>query len=130
MNGILCIHGFTGSPKDIDPLVSFLYEETDWLIRAPILPGHGDQLKLKGIRYTDWIRHAEGELVNLMELCDTIYICGFSMGGLIGSWLATRYPVKKMVLISAAVYYINPKNFYFEMKNMISDGFKYSFRRN
>ncbi|MBU5343194.1 MULTISPECIES: alpha/beta hydrolase [Bacillaceae] len=128
MNGMLCIHGFTGSPREIEPLVSFLNNQTNWLIRTPVLPGHGDELKLKGVRYSDWIRHAEEELVKLMEQCDTIYICGFSMGGLIGSWLATQYPVKKMVLLSAAAYYMNPRNFLLEIQNMISECLTNSFR--
>lgn len=130
MNGILCIHGFTGSPKEVEPLVSFLKDETDWVVHAPILPGHGENLCLRNVQYMDWIRHAEEELQKLMEQCDKIYICGFSMGGLIGSFLATRYPVTKMILLSAAAYYTNPKHLYYEMRQMIADGLKNSFRDN
>jgi carboxylesterase len=124
MIGCLCIHGFTGSPYEVAPLVSFLEKRTDWLVRAPTLPGHGDTLKLKGVSYREWLQHAEDELKWLFGKCETVYIVGFSMGGLIASYLATKYPASKLVLLSAAAYYINLKQLAEDMKEMVLDGFK------
>ncbi|MCU9615153.1 alpha/beta fold hydrolase [Caldibacillus lycopersici] len=130
MIGVLCIHGFTGSPKEVDPLVRFFKEHTDWLVKSPTLPGHGEMLSLKGVRFEDWIQHAENELHDLLETCETVYICGFSMGGLIGSWLAAKYKVDKLVLLSAAAYYTNPKKFCKELFTMIKDSCKNHFQKN
>ncbi|WP_071435409.1 alpha/beta hydrolase [Bacillus kwashiorkori] len=107
MNGCLCIHGFTGSPKELEPLVQFLKKHTNWFIKTPTLPGHGEHLRLKGIHYQQWIEHTEMELQQLLEQCDKVYICGFSMGGLIASYLSVRYPVQRLVLLSPAAYYLN-----------------------
>ncbi|MBA4536843.1 alpha/beta fold hydrolase [Bacillus aquiflavi] len=122
--GCLCIHGFTGNPNEIKPLVNYLNEKTNWLLAVPTLPGHGETLSLKGIRYEEWLEHAEAELKVLLNKCETVYVIGFSMGGLIASYLATHYPVKKLVLLSAAARYINLKQLAADIAEMIRDSFR------
>lgn len=124
MIGCLCIHGFTGAPFEIEPLVQFLKERTNWHFVVPTLPGHGETLNLKGIQYKEWIEHAEQALQELMEQCETIYVIGFSMGGLIASYLAVHYPVQKLVLLSAAAYYVNPAQLAVDIKEMVRDSFR------
>lgn len=128
--GCLCIHGFTGAPFEIEPLVHFLKQRTNWKFSVPTLPGHGEKLNLKGVQYKDWIQHAENALKKLMETCETIYLIGFSMGGLIASYLAVHYPVKKLVLLSAAAYYVNPVQLALDIKEMVRDTFKRNLANN
>lgn len=130
MIGCLCIHGFTGSPYEVEPLVDFLKKHTDWEIAAPTLPGHGETLQLKGVRYKDWIKHAEEELKKLMVKCETVYVIGFSMGGLIAAYLAVNYPVKKLVLLSPAAYYVNPKQLAADIRKMVKDTFRGELQNN
>lgn len=130
MIGVLCIHGFTGSPKEIEPLVQYIKMNTNWTVKAPTLPGHGHSLRLKGVAYEHWIRCAEEELLKLMDRCEKIYVCGYSMGGLIGSLLSVRYPVDRLVLLSASAFYLNPKLLYREMIQMAVNGWKQSFKGN
>lgn len=108
MYGVLCLHGFTGSPKEVEPFSTYLKTNTDWIIKTPVLPGHGIRPELKGIRYKDWLQFAEEELEKLLRICTHVSICGFSMGGLIGGWLATKYPVEKLILLSPAAYFADP----------------------
>lgn len=122
--GCLCIHGFTGDPSEVEPLVKHLNEHTEWHIAVPTLPGHGESLQLKGVQYYQWIEHAEQELKELLRKCDTVYVVGFSMGGLIASYLAVHYPIKKLILLSAAAYYVNPKQLAQDIVVMFKDGFK------
>ncbi|MBS4192521.1 alpha/beta fold hydrolase [Bacillus sp. FJAT-49705] len=121
MIGCLCIHGFTGAPSEVEPLVAYLKKRTNWEIAVPTLPGHGETLSLKGIEYKNWIEHAEQELHRLIEKCETVYVIGFSMGGLIASYLAVHYPVKKLVLLSAAALYVSPKILFRDMGEMVKD---------
>ncbi|WML50198.1 alpha/beta fold hydrolase [Neobacillus sp. PS3-34] len=121
MIGCLCIHGFTGAPYEVEPLVEYLKEQTDWLFSVPTLPGHGDNLSLKGIKYQQWIEYAEEELKKLLANCDQVYVIGFSMGGLIASYLAANYNIDKLVLLSAAAYYINPRQLVLDLKNVLID---------
>ncbi|MCY7518237.1 alpha/beta fold hydrolase, partial [Bacillus safensis] len=109
MIGCLCIHGFTGAPYEVEPLAQYLKQTADWEVQSVTLPGHGDELQLKGILYQEWIATAELELLSLYRTCDTVYLIGFSMGGMIASYLAAKYPVARLVLLSAAAKYVNPK---------------------
>ena len=124
MIGCLCIHGFTGAPSEVDPLVEYLENETDWKLAVPTLPGHGDTLALKGIEYNQWIKHAEQELEKLLQSCEKVYVVGFSMGGMIASYLAVHFPVEKLVLLSAAAYYVNPKQLLVDIGLMFKDLYK------
>ena len=124
MIGCLCIHGFTGGPHELEPLAQYLRKTTNWLIATPCLPGHGKELNLKGITYDQWVKTAEEELKKLMEQCETVYIVGFSMGGVIAGYLATKYNIEKLVLLSAAAYYINPKQMLRDIQEMILDSMK------
>jgi len=121
MKGCLFIHGFTGAPFEVEPLVRHLEEETDWVIKVPTLPGHGDVPSLKGIQFSEWIAHAENELRDLMNECEEVYIIGFSMGGLIAAYLASRYQVEKLVLLSAAAHYLNPRQMFLDVKELITE---------
>ncbi|MCA1032954.1 alpha/beta fold hydrolase [Bacillus timonensis] len=130
MKGCLCIHGFTGGPYEVEPLANFLREATDWHVVTPTLPGHGEQLSLEGKTHKDWIRHAEEELQTLLKSCDEVYVVGFSMGGLIAAYLSIKYPVKKLVLLSAAAYYINPKQLMVDITDMVKDTFQGNLLKN
>ncbi|MDP4170470.1 MAG: alpha/beta fold hydrolase [Bacillota bacterium] len=124
MIGCLCLHGFTGGPDEVGPLVDYLREHTDWLLSVPTLPGHGEQNSLKGINYQQWIECAEEEMRKLMNRCSSVYVIGFSMGGLIASYLSTIFPVEKLVLLSAAAYYINPRQLASDLKDILFDYFR------
>lgn len=121
--GCLCIHGFTGAPYEVEPLANHLSEHTQWEIAVPTLPGHGESLQLKGIAYEQWIEHAELELKKLQKTCEKVYVVGFSMGGMIASHLAIHNRVEKLILLSAAAYYINPKQIATDIGEMIRDSF-------
>ncbi|GAA0322090.1 alpha/beta fold hydrolase [Bacillus carboniphilus] len=124
MIGCLIIHGFTGGPHEVEPLEEFLKQHTNWHVVSPTLPGHGEKLRLKGIFYYEWVRTAEEELKELLQVCDTVYVVGFSMGGMIASYLTVKYPVAKLVLLSAALYYINPRQLGIDIKNIMKDAMR------
>ncbi|MED1472601.1 alpha/beta hydrolase [Bacillus salipaludis] len=130
MIGCLCIHGFTGAPYEVEPLVEYLSERTNWSFSVPTLPGHGETLSLKGVQYQQWIECAEAELKKLLQTCEEVYVIGFSMGGLIAAYLAANYPVNKLILLSAAALYINPKQMAVELKTMLIDSLRGNLREN
>nr|WP_100404052.1 alpha/beta fold hydrolase [Bacillus sp. FJAT-42315] len=121
MIGCLCIHGFTGSPYEVEPLANYLKEKTDWKIVVPTLPGHGETLSLKGVTYGQWLEYAEKELQLLLSQCEEVYVVGFSMGGLISVYLAEKYPVEKLILLSAAAKYINAGQLVMDIREMLKD---------
>ncbi|TQR06806.1 alpha/beta hydrolase [Psychrobacillus soli] len=119
--GVLCIHGFTGGPYEVQPFVEFLQERTDWTIIVPTLPGHGETLELKKITAENWLMAAELALRKLQKEVDQVYVVGFSMGGIIAMYLATRYPISKLVLLSAAAKYIYPAQLLQDIKEMAKE---------
>ncbi|MYL51256.1 alpha/beta fold hydrolase [Halobacillus litoralis] len=119
--GCLCIHGYTGSPDEVQPLVDFLEARTDWEIVNPTLPGHGEDLDLEGHYYQEWIATAELALLDLMKRHDTIYIIGFSMGGMIAAYLTAKYHLNRLVLLSAAGKYVSLPQMYKDILAMIAD---------
>jgi len=107
MIGCLILHGYTGGPYEVEPLKSSLQENTDWYIEVPVLPGHGWELHLKNMTYNQWVETAEDCLSEMQAAFDQIYIIGFSMGGMIAAYLAAKYDVDKLVLLSASGKYLD-----------------------
>lgn len=116
--GCVLIHGFTGSPKEIEILAN-LMQFKNIEAASPILAGHNLNLRrceMKKASYQDWIASAEIEVKKMVNRCEEVYIIGFSMGGIIAAHLATKYPIKKLVLLSASVYCMTVKNLLFNNK--------------
>ena len=122
MIGCLCIHGYSGGPYEVGPLAAYLKENTDWEVKVPTLPGHGKKLHLKGKMYQEWIREAETAFLELQDKCSEIYLVGFSMGGMIAAYLAAKYPVRKLVMLSPSVKYLNIKQMVIEIRGFVVKG--------
>ncbi|WP_271853549.1 alpha/beta hydrolase [Planococcus maritimus] len=119
--GVLCIHGFTGGPFEVEPFADYLSEQTDWIIEIPTLPGHGEKLDLGDQRAEVWMMEAELALKRLKAQADRVIVVGFSMGGLIAMYLSMRYKIDRLVLLSAAVKYISPVQIREEVREAIRD---------
>lgn len=124
MIGCLIIHGYTGGPHELDPLVCFLKEQTDWDIVVPILPGHGKELALDQTSHEEWLETAEKNLQTLKEKYQTVYVIGFSMGGMIAAYLAAKYEVDKLVLLAPAGKFISLKQWTVDIAEALIDRFK------
>lgn len=124
MIGCLVIHGFTGGPYEVNPLVNFLKENTDWHIEVPTLPGHGRELDLKDTTYKEWIVAAEEVLQRMTEKFKRIYLIGFSMGGMIAAYLAAKYTIEKLVLLAPARKYLSFKQIAHDIGEVVEDSVK------
>ncbi|PLT27968.1 alpha/beta hydrolase [Peribacillus deserti] len=128
--GCLLIHGFTGSPYEVEPLSAYLQNNTSWKISVPLLPGHGDGATLRGIKHLDWIQTAEEALLSLLHECEEVYVIGFSMGGIIACYLAAKYQVSKLILLSAAAIYVNPRQIAADSLELVRDAFRGQLKNN
>lgn len=103
--GCLIIHGFGGNYDEVSPLANRL-KKTGYKVVCPALAGHtGRRSDLRKAGYTDWISSAERSLLDLTSRCRSVYIIGFSMGGLIAFNLALKHPVAGIVTINTPIYY-------------------------
>ncbi|MDQ0338423.1 esterase/lipase [Caldalkalibacillus uzonensis] len=124
MQGCMLIHGFTGSPHEVRPLAEHFKQHTEWLIHTPTLPGHGEGESLRGVEWRDWIAYAEQECEQFARQCSELYLVGFSMGSLIAAYLANRFPARKLVLLSPAVYAPNPQQMLKDVADILREGWE------
>lgn len=121
--GALFLHGFSGGPYEVQPFVDYVQQRTDWVIAIPTLSGHGEaeDLAMKGYKAHHWLMDAEIAYRRLARQVDEVIIVGFSMGGVIAMYLASRYKVKKLVLLSAAAKYISPSQLVKDFRFIATD---------
>ncbi|HLR43047.1 MAG TPA: alpha/beta fold hydrolase [Pseudogracilibacillus sp.] len=124
MIGCLIIHGFTGGPFEVEPLRAFLEERTDWKVLVPTLTGHGEELDLSSVKYEVWLEDAKHALHELQAQCETVYVVGFSMGGMIAAYLAGTENVDRLVLLATARKYLSFKYLSQYVAEVIGDGVK------
>lgn len=121
--GVLFLHGFSGGPYEVQPFADYIKERTDWVLSIPTFSGHGaaEELAMKGYKAEHWMMEAEIAYRNLKKKVDDVIVVGFSMGGVIAMYLAIRYQVKKLVLLSAAAKYVSPPQLVKDIRVMAED---------
>src|SRR5690625_662253 len=124
MTGCLIIHGYTGGPYEVEPLATYLNQQTNWEIVVPTLPGHGEMLALENVSHKTWLQAAEDSLEKLKEKCEEVYLIGFSMGGMIAAYLAAKFKVDKLVLLAPAGKIFSLKQLSLDVGEVITDGIK------
>jgi esterase/lipase len=130
MTGCLIIHGYTGGPYEVEPLATYLDEQTDWDIVVPTLPGHGEMLALKNVAHETWLKAAEDSLQKLKEKYNKVYLIGFSMGGMIAAYLAAKFKVDKLVLLATAGKLFSLKQITLDIGEVITDRMKGTLQEN
>ena len=102
-NGIYCIHGFTNTTYELKNIAQYLSEKGYHTV-INNLPGHGTTIEeCNRVKYKDWIEAIEQDLAKLASKCKKIHIIGSSMGGVLGLYLATKFPINSIV-IAAPVF--------------------------
>lgn len=89
--GALIIHGLSGSVVETRPMGEYLADK-GVTVRCPLLSGHGttaEELTHTGRKA--WIADVEAALRELQKCCDTVYVCGLSMGSLLALWLGAEH---------------------------------------
>jgi carboxylesterase len=103
--GVLCLHGFTGTPYEVAPLARAL-AAAGFTVSAPLLAGHGQSVAaLAATGWQDWLSSAETAFDHLRSSAgvEQVAVVGFSMGGLLALRLAARSrpgAVSALVLLS------------------------------
>ena len=104
-NPIACLllHGFTGSPAEMEGLAAFLRDQ-GCVVSVPTLPGHATHPDdLRNIPYQKWIATSEKALSDLQEKHRRIFVIGQSMGGTLALHLAAHHQFAGIVTLAAAL---------------------------
>ena len=100
--GILLIHGFTGTPKEMRWMGEYLNRELGFTCLGIRLAGHATRPKdMVRSRWTDWTASVEDGYNLLRGAVDEVYLVGLSMGGALSLFMSTRLDVKGVVTMSA-----------------------------
>lgn len=92
--GCLCIHGFSAAPTEIGWLGDHLHTHMGMTTYAVRLAGHGASPEhMAHMRWRDWYGAARDGYEILRQQCDTVFIAGISMGGLLTLALAASADV-------------------------------------
>jgi carboxylesterase len=103
--GVLCLHGFTGTPYEIAPLARAL-AAAGFAVSAPLLAGHGqDAAALAATSWQDWLASAEAAFDHLRAATGDgrLAVAGLSMGGLLALRLAASRPTAVAALVLMSV---------------------------
>ena len=118
-NGILLMHGFTGSPAHMRMLADDLAER-GYTVRSICLPGHAStEEDMAKESWQSWLQAAKTAVLEMKKTCKTVTVCGLSMGGVLALLLvqvlglpfcllymklAARFGARTMVGVGICVY--------------------------
>jgi carboxylesterase len=87
-DGVLLVHGFTGTPHELRFLGEQLHRG-GLTVLAPRLAGHGSTPEeLDRSSWPQWLACCERGLEELAAGCDRVFVAGFSLGGALALRLA------------------------------------------
>lgn len=102
---IVCFHGFGRRQKDEFLSLQRILKDYEFVI--PNLYNIEDETDTD---WTHWISRAENAINDLVNSGKKIILVGFSMGGVIATYCATKPNVEKLILLAPAFEYINLNN--------------------
>lgn len=101
---VVTIHGFgTKASKEMDPISSFLRNLGYKVIQFNIY----NPSDLSDCDPTCWIKRCEQQMNQVIAQGENVVLLGFSMGGVIASYLASIFPVKGLILVAPAFQYLD-----------------------
>jgi carboxylesterase len=88
--GVLCLHGFTGTPFEMRYLGERLHQRGFTAV-GPALPGHvATPEALDATTWRDWTAGVDAAFDALRRRCDRVAVVGMSLGGALALHLARR----------------------------------------
>lgn len=113
------IHGFTGSPAELEPLGDAL-EANGYEVVLPILAGHGGTKDdLRKATASAWIQSVTPIVEDLLQEGRRVHLIGFSAGAMIAAIVAAQQPVDSVTMLAPAVYYNGAKQTFHQIADLI-----------
>lgn len=98
--GCVLTHGFTGTPKEMRLLGEYLHTQ-GFTVLGVRLAGHATSLEdMIRMRADDWLASVEDGYHLVKSQCDSVFLVGLSMGGVLSLIQAARLPVNGVAALS------------------------------
>jgi len=105
--GIVLLHGFTGSVAHMRPLGDTLYKN-GYSAMGINLPGHATAEKdMASVGRREWMQAALDAVGQLRLHCQTVAVCGLSMGAVLSMLIAEQHKADACISISAPLPALN-----------------------
>ncbi len=89
---VILVHGFTGSPQEMEYVGEEMNRKKGWSVYIPCLPGHcTTPYDLEKVTKEMWVHRIESLYRELLGKYRKVFIAGLSMGGLITLKVAMKY---------------------------------------
>ena len=99
--GVLLLHGFTGSVSHMRPLADLL-AKMGYTVQGINLPGHAaSEAEMARSGWQQWLTASRSALIELHKHCPVVTVAGLSMGGVISLLLAEEGLSDACVTLSA-----------------------------
>lgn len=104
--GVLCVHGFLGSPREYEPLLTALHQR-GYSTGTITLPGHGGapSVPLAQVTANSLLEHCLADFEAFARQCDAVVMVGHSLGGLCTLLTAAEQPEKLAGVVSYSAPY-------------------------
>ena len=103
-NGVLLIHGFCGSARQMRYLADGLHA-AGYTVSVPLLPGHGSTVReMRKSTFRQWHDCVRMAYADLREICSCVAVAGHSMGGVLALLLAEEYPADAVITLAAPMH--------------------------
>jgi carboxylesterase len=107
--GVLLCHGYPSTPQSLRDWADDLAARGH-TVRVPLLPGMGtDWRELNRTTWQDWYGELDRSLAELRTRCETVFVAGLSMGGLLATKLVQEHPdIAGFILVNPIFAHNNP----------------------
>ncbi len=106
-DGILFIHGFTGTPLHFKHLSDY-FESKGYVVNSLLLTGHGTSLEdMIGVTYDIWINDVIKAYDELKKRVQKVHFVGLSMGTMLSIMTSLKHDVASQTLISPPIFMKN-----------------------
>ncbi len=101
--GVVFSHGYMSAPEAIHTLAEYLFAK-GINVYVPRLRGHGSDPKaLLTVSAADWETDFQRAFTAMRQVCDKVFIGGFSTGGLLALIHAAQYQVDGVIAVNSAL---------------------------
>ena len=118
MIAAMLLHGFATNKLDFISIIPFLKKRYDAIFLED-LPGHGTNGSLDDFTVDNVINYVNDRFDELSLKYEKIDVYGYSMGGVLATYLAVNKNVNRIVLLAPANKYVNARAFAKKIKTEI-----------
>jgi esterase/lipase len=119
MIAALLLHGFATDITDYSSIIPFLKKRYD-AIFLDSLPGHGLNVNLSDFTVNNVMEYLNKKFDEIKSKYEYVDVYGYSMGGVLATYLGVKKEVNRIILLAPANKYINARIFATRLKKEFS----------